>query len=114
MELIYHTIFQISPIFVILLKCYSKVINILESDSTPFCYAHHLIQQAKMKTFEIVNIYCPNMNDLAKDLNECIENRLRWGGGDLSAAFYLLTLQGKKEYYETYCKPEKSLNCLIF
>ena len=72
-----------------------------------------MIQQAKMKTFEIINIYCPDMNDLAKDLNEHIENRLRWGGGDLSAAFYLLTLQGKKEYYETYCKSEKSLNCLL-
>lgn len=106
-DLLLFTITEAAPNAVILLYCYAKLIKILESDKTPFSYANHLTEQAKMNTYEIVMLYKPELEELTTKLNECISDRQDWGGANLSRALYTLTLQGRNEFYEKY-GPEDS------
>ena len=86
-----------APKLMLLLLPISKVIHMLESDSTPFSMADHLITQTKIWTIEVVLRYYPDLIDIAFDLIDAIDRRLEFGGGQLSRAFYILTRQGRNE-----------------
>lgn len=53
----------------------------LESYSTPFSMADHLITQAKIWIIEVVLRYCPDLNAIAYDFVDAIDRGIEFSGG---------------------------------
>lgn len=96
-KIIYNVINKVSVNLVLLLTPISRLINIFESNSTKFLYSDHLVKQAAYVTCEIISISNIELLPIAFDLSRTMIARLEFGGGEFARAFYILTLQGKKE-----------------
>lgn len=101
-DLLIRTFLNSAPRVVIVLLGYSKLISILESDSTQFAYSNFLISQAVEKMNEIAVGCDEETSSLIQSLGSLILERSEHHGGELSRAMFLLTKQGRNNYRETY------------